>query len=240
MKAKNVPKAPQGQQKGGRQGQQKGPQGQQGGQGATKSEVVEVVLKLPDLDEEGMDLQGPNDFSNWVLPGRLLMGAYPKRKADLLTLLQAGVTTFINLIHGQELERMEKYGSYFELAKKELTDNKTSYTTKLNQLKYVHIPIYDKQVAPDNVVSDLVTDIQKRLKSGEVVYIHCKGGHGRTGTVVAVFLGKTFGLDAWTALDLSQKIHDYRIDAKKQPGRFQCPETHDQKSQVYKLIDKPT
>jgi len=192
----------------------------------------ELKLASPETN-----LAGPTDYSNWIIPDRFLMGAYPKRKTDLLAILQAGVTTFINLIHGQELERLAKYGPYFEIAKKELEENKDSYKQRAKDLKYIHIPIYDKQLAPDDVVINLVDDIEKRLRAGEVVFIHCRGGHGRTGTIVSVFLGKFFGLDAWSALELAKQIHDHRVDNKKQPGRYSCPETHEQISQVYKVLD---
>ena len=38
----------------------------------------------------------------------------------------------------------------------------------------------------------LVAELQKALGSGRMLYIHCMGGHGRTGTVVANLIGRTY------------------------------------------------
>lgn len=63
---------------------------------------------LPELDEH---YAGPTANSNWVLPGRLLAGAYPgsRDKDEHLSIVRnivsAGVTTFVCLIPYDELER---------------------------------------------------------------------------------------------------------------------------------------
>jgi hypothetical protein len=44
----------------------------------------------------------------------------------------------------------------------------------------------------------------------EVMYIHCHGGHGRTGTIAALLLGRLYGLGASAALELYQHLHDTR------------------------------
>eukprot|EP01125_Pyxidicula_operculata_P005588 TRINITY_DN1962_c0_g1_i1.p1 TRINITY_DN1962_c0_g1~~TRINITY_DN1962_c0_g1_i1.p1 ORF type:complete len:186 (+),score=33.91 TRINITY_DN1962_c0_g1_i1:169-726(+) len=184
-----------------------------------------------------MDLTGPTDWSNWVIPQSLMMGAYPKDMALVTTLLSEGINTFVNLIHGKELERLEKT-PYFEKVKKMATQ--MDPPINVNTLRYFHLPIYDKDIAKDEEVINIVQTIENELKSGRRVYVHCRGGHGRTGTIVAVFLGKFFGLDGYSALDLVSKCHDFRKDVKAKPGVYSCPETHDQKSQVYRILDKPS
>ena len=49
----------------------------------TQNEIV-----LPNFYEG--DYKGPTDFCNWVVPDRLLMGAYPKRRTILTSMLEAG------------------------------------------------------------------------------------------------------------------------------------------------------
>jgi len=164
------------------------------------------------------------------------MGAYPKRKTDVIALLNAGVRSFINLVQHSEEEKISN-NSYLEIAQKELSDN-PSYNSKPDSILFTHFPIYDGQTGKDEDVLSLVDTIIKQLTSGVTIYIHCKGGHGRTGTIISLFLAKHFSLDAYSALELIQQMHDHRIDVKAQPGRFLCPETHEQKSQVYKLISQ--
>jgi hypothetical protein len=40
---------------------------------------------------------------------------------------------------------------------------------------------------------DIVSDLQSRVSSGEVPYVHCWGGRGRVGLVGACFLAATYG-----------------------------------------------
>lgn len=39
-----------------------------------------------------------------------------------------------------------------------------------------------------NVVS--IDELTPRVERGETLYVHCRGGHGRTGTIVALLLCK--------------------------------------------------
>lgn len=96
----------------------------------------------------------------------------------------------------------------------------------------------DKDVTSDEEVLTLVEDMEKRLKSDEKIFIHCRGGHGRTGTIVAILLGKIFNLEAYDALEKVQQFHDHRADVKKKPGVYSCPETSVQTNQVYRILGK--
>jgi len=195
-----------------------------------------VALALPADD---VALGGPTDFCNWVLPGRLLMGAFPKRTTLLHQILQAGITTFVSLVHPRELERLEKYGPYFDFAKKMVQENKEGLLTqKVSDLQFVHLPITDKDIAGDDDILHLIEDMERRMLGGERIFIHCRGGHGRTGTVIAVLLAKLFNLDAYEALEKTQQYHDHREDVKQKPGVYSCPETALQTNQVYRLVGK--
>ena len=62
----------------------------------------------------------------------------------------------------------------------------------------------DKCVVDDEAIYELVLDIERRLNEGENIYLHCKGGHGRTGTVAALVISRIFKMDAWESLQLVQ------------------------------------
>jgi hypothetical protein len=56
---------------------------------------------------------------------------------------------------------------------------------------------------------EIVSDLQRRIVSGEVPYVHCWGGPGRVGLVGACFLGKRVEgpgplLLTWLASQLSE------------------------------------
>lgn len=59
---------------------------------------------LPDLPKPpAKEMRGPTDWSNWVIPGRVIAGAYPASLDDadtervLTLLLELGTTTFVCL-----------------------------------------------------------------------------------------------------------------------------------------------
>eukprot|EP01127_Copromyxa_protea_P020233 TRINITY_DN6730_c0_g1_i1.p1 TRINITY_DN6730_c0_g1~~TRINITY_DN6730_c0_g1_i1.p1 ORF type:complete len:215 (+),score=29.28 TRINITY_DN6730_c0_g1_i1:17-661(+) len=197
--------------------------------------VQVVTLGLPPPD---VDLAGPTAFCNWVIQDRLLMGAYPKRTTLLRDLLRAGITTFISLVHDRELARLETYGPYFATAQRLVSENSGEMTQKVKDLQFVHFPISDKDIAADDEVIKLVENIEKRLLNNEKIFIHCRGGHGRTGTIVAILLGRLFKLEAYDALEKVKEMHDFREDIKKKPGVYSCPETSPQINQVYRVLGK--
>lgn len=54
---------------------------------------------------------------------------------------------------------------------------------------FVHEPIPDQFVTSDERVIALMETLAELLRQGEVLYIHCWGGHGRTGTIIGCLLG---------------------------------------------------
>ena len=54
----------------------------------------------------------------------------------------------------------------------------------------LYYPIEDYGVLPDDVLSNLTSKILERINHGNKVGLFCMGGHGRTGYVASVVLGK--------------------------------------------------
>ena len=119
----------------------------------------------------------PNSY--WVLPGRFLAGGYPgdpdeeqtRRKARQL--LAAGVSFFLDLTGESELNpylpyvQEEAHGRPFTHQRMTIEDRRTP--------------------TPEHMITILDT-IDAALAAGRVVYLHCWGGAGRTGTVVGCHL----------------------------------------------------
>lgn len=121
----------------------------------------------------------------WIEPGKVLGGCYPgpPYQADqggaLAALLDVGVRVVINLQQPGELGRNRKpFADYEPLLRQIAADNNVGVTLH-------RFPIRDWG-AP---ALELMVQIQKALaeatQDGNVVYVHCWGGHGRTGTVGA-------------------------------------------------------
>jgi predicted protein tyrosine phosphatase len=116
-----------------------------------------------------MDLAGL-DGCYWVEPDRLLAGPYPHARDHLTRLRNLGVTLFLDLTEPGE------YGSlpYDSL----LGDG---IRAERRAMRDFTAPRRDEMRA----ILDL---IDSELAAGGVVYLHCYGGVGRTGTVVGCYL----------------------------------------------------
>jgi ADP-ribosyl-[dinitrogen reductase] hydrolase len=117
----------------------------------------------------------------WVRPGRLLAGEYPGHRdrthsEDKINLLvDAGIRTFVDLTAPEDgLVPYEK-------ALEQVAANRHL------ELRRLSFPIPDLDVVVDEVYSEVTVAIEESLGSGGV-YVHCRGGVGRTGTVIGCLL----------------------------------------------------
>jgi rhodanese/phosphatase family protein len=106
----------------------------------------------------------------WVEEGRLLAGPYPHARDRITRLRNLGVTLFVDLTEAGE------YGSL-------------PYDGLLGDgVRAVRRPMRDFAAPPRAQVRDVLDLIDAELADGGVVYLHCYGGLGRTGTVVGCYL----------------------------------------------------
>jgi hypothetical protein len=99
--------------------------------------------------------------------------------------------------------------------------------------KFYKLAINDCNVTKDEDILAFVDQAIHLLQSGERVYLHCWGGHGRAGTVNCLILCRVYGMSASDALDYCQFIHDCRashIDVAS-------PQTLVQATQVRRICD---
>lgn len=64
----------------------------------------------------------------------------------------------------------------------------------IDHLSFVHFPIKDCSITDDGRVLELAISLVKAISEGEIMYLHCWGGHGRTGTVVCIMLYLMYGV----------------------------------------------
>ncbi|GBG32722.1 Hypothetical Protein FCC1311_089472 [Hondaea fermentalgiana] len=207
--------------------------------------------RLPEVSAVERDRKayaGPTDESNWVIPGRLMVGAYPAEADDqshdalLNAILECGVTTFVCL--------QAEYNHYApatapirpyirdafrlcQMREREARQKSPNEVCAASKLGFLHLPIVDCKVTGDEVVRALAEALCWRLVSGEVIYLHCWGGHGRTGTLVAVMLGMLYKISKSEALKRTQLYHDCRSC----PLQVQSPQTFSQRMQVLRILD---
>ena len=130
-------------------------------------------------------MKRPMENCYWVIPGKLLAGAYPKID-KIKSLLQAGITVFINLT--EECEGL------------------CVYSRMIGPIAHQRFPIRDASVPESAQATKAILDaIDNHLSQGSVVYIHCHGGSGRTGTIVGCWLTR-HGYEGRAALQRVQEL----------------------------------
>jgi len=114
----------------------------------------------------------------------------------------------------------------------------TLYNTKYN---YIHYPISDHRVPSEwRSFAKLIirlSDIIRSLQSGEKMYIHCKGGHGRSGVVVACILCYLYKITPSEAISKTTKYHNRRQGMREKWRKIGSPQTRSQKHFVTKFFE---
>jgi len=73
------------------------------------------------------------------------------------------------------------------------------YITRPSGVTFLWYPVQDFSVASTEELGRLVADVVRRVREGEVVLIHCRGGFGRTGMVAVSTVAVLAGADIRTA-----------------------------------------
>ena len=118
----------------------------------------------------------PNSY--WLPGGRIVAGEYPAAQSlhetidRLRRFLDAGVTSFVDLTSPSDGLRPYESLLAEEAERRGIT------------VRYTRLTIRDMDVPPATQMATILDHIDAELERGEVVYVHCWGGVGRTGTVV--------------------------------------------------------
>ena len=154
----------------------------------------------------------PDPNTYWVRPGRFLAGEYPgapdamDARERIAAFLEAGITTFIDLTEAHELAPYE--------------------ALLPSSVEYRRMSIRDAGVPhARSHMTEILDAIDDALARGRNVYVHCWGGIGRTGTVVACWL-RRHGRSGEEAL---AELADFWQTVGK---RYRAPNTPETSGQV--------
>jgi len=158
----------------------------------------------------------PLPHSYWVLDGEFLAGEYPlelhspgARARNVQKLLKAGIDCFINLTASTECP------GYTELLPEGVLHIRKSLVDH-------GLPSHPEQM------QDIQGTIAAQLAAGRRIYLHCRAGIGRTGTVVGCYLVEQ-GYGGREALNELNRLWQQNTLAKSWP---EVPETHEQSEYV--------
>jgi atypical dual specificity phosphatase len=82
-------------------------------------------------------------------------------------------------------------------------------------LRYLHIPVPDFHAPETAQANEFVDFVSECRKEGRPVAVHCRGGYGRTGTLIACYLIAS-GMSAKEAIDLVRRRRPGSIETAGQ------------------------
>jgi ADP-ribosylglycohydrolase len=164
----------------------------------------------------------PFPRSYWVIPGRLLAGAYPGAKdpaeasLKLKALFDAGIRTTINLMEADEHDQagnpFADYSGTFQ----------GIVAARRERVACERFPIPDLGVPDAEGMRRILDAIDASLEGRQPVYVHCWGGIGRTGTVVGCFLVRHGLAEGDTAIERIRRLR--QPDSHKDRPSPETPE----------------
>jgi len=135
----------------------------------------------------------------WLIEDRLAGSEIPDR-SDLEYWKALGIACVVSLVEDQEFL---------------LTDIKSREKISEFGFEVLREPVRDGTAPSIKQLLRIVKWIDKQMKLGKKVLVHCFGGFGRTGTVLAAYLIYT-GVPADEAIKKVRQVRPYAIEVLEQ------------------------
>lgn len=111
-------------------------------------------------------------------------------REDLQVLVSKGVNLFVNLQSSYTEYGCRDYRKTLHALRNEKPEE--FYVSR--SIRFLHVPVADFETMPDSTMLALVKLLSEVIVArSSIMYIHCYGGHGRTGSVVANLLAALRG-----------------------------------------------
>lgn len=158
------------------------------------------------------------NYCSYFIEDKALFGSYPTQ--DIVNELENNnVKYFVNLTYNDEKKII-------------------LYKTKYN---YIHYPIKDRK-HPDDYINFSIfiiklCNIISRLKNQEKLFLHCKGGHSRSGLVVSCILCYMYNITPSESLQKTSIYHKQRPILKDKWKKINTTLTVNQIKFLYKFFE---
>lgn len=155
-------------------------------------------------------------FCSVYIPDKVFFGGYPS-SSWFNSLCDFGITLFVDLTTKYEKNHLPYVYSFDAIINHPIRDNSIPYKTE-NYYKFI-------------------VQLASYIKSGtEKIYIHCKGGHGRSGLVIASLMCYLDNMHPIDALKNTTILHSTRKELKAKYRNSHCPDNYVQKQYVIELF----
>lgn len=163
------------------------------------------------------------DNSSYFIKNKCLFGPYPS-KQDIIEFLNHGINIFVNLTTPEE--KLEDYQNLIK-------------AISCNSIEYINFPIPDHKY-PKNIYEfyRMLYYLKLKILSGNKIYIHCKGGHGRSGMVSCMLICMVYNIQPKFAIEYITECHKNRKNLRKIWLNVKCPNSKLQRFFIYKSFTK--
>ena len=130
----------------------------------------------------------PPFLHTWWVTDQLLAGPYPgdvderTAESNLKSIVDGGVSVFVNLQEYTETGMGYKPFPDYRPIVRRLSEDSGSEPV------FHRFPIKDMGVTNSGVYREALDRIDQANAAGRGVYVHCWGGHGRTGTIIGCWM----------------------------------------------------
>ena len=103
-----------------------------------------------------------------------------------------------------------------------------------------NFPTKDRTPPSSEYITKIINIIFDSINNGKLVYIFCKGGHGRSGTIASILYGIINGLDGTESMKNVLKLWKTQRDMSKlrhNVKKLGCPQTRAQKDTVIYFLE---